>query len=412
MKIKYLYGVMLMMAGLGVQQAAALEVDREVLPRITAGGRLVATPAYISEKGYKTQGDESANEIDVSDSSFLLRFDKRIYSNKGVAGAMLGLRKTSSDSDLPDDIFFHQLNAFFWNRDFQTLVGRTRLRNFLQEFPTARDEDLQDYIYVPNATSYAENEEYQFYAPQLSFDWFVDRKRNALSLWAASQVETDITGDRTAKTDLNTAGTGWKYAVSEDLRYVERLREAGVFVQYQKVNDEIAGIDDGITSVIAGAAWNLNRNPAANWSMAAQGIYSNGIDNVDVDTIAGTEAQVRAGLRRAKFWSAVVSASFTHRPKLLTRSRSSLTLAYKDFPEGNRASQFSIVPSFVYRLGHVLDLTAQYSYTRWNDGLARLTGFEAEQRVLLGLVFGFEQRFNDQIGERDSILNLEHGYIQ
>ena len=39
-------------------------------------------------------------------------------------------------------------------------------------------------------------------------------------------------------------------------------------------------------------------------------------------------------------------------------------------------------------------------------------GYDQEHTVQVGLSFGFETTFNDYIGERDSILNLEHGYVR
>jgi len=35
-----------------------------------------------------------------------------------------------------------------------------------------------------------------------------------------------------------------------------------------------------------------------------------------------------------------------------------------------------------------------------------------DTRVQFGIAFSLETRFNDTIGERNSILNLEHGYIK
>ncbi len=400
----------LIAAGASAPVAKALEVDREVLPRITVGGRLLATPMYESNDGFGTQSDDSTNEIDVSDSAFLLRFDKRTYSQKGVAGAVLGLRKTSTDSDLGDDVFFHQLNAFYWNRDYQVVLGRTRLRNFLIEFPTVRDEDLIDYVYVPNASSYREAEEDQFYATQAAFDWYVGKK-SALSIWTAARVETDNLGEERETAELNSAGIGWRYATSEQLRYVERIREAGVMVDFQNVDDPVTGLDDTMHSITAGAEWNLNRDPSHNWSMAVQGVYNKGFNDIVFNPAAGDAAQ-RIAQRRAKSRTAVVSLRYTDRPKLLTRSQYAVSLAYKDYPDRDSASQWSIIPSYVYQLGHATDFVAQYIHTKRDDGLAALTGFDTERKLMVGLVFGFDQTFNDQIGERKSILNLEHGYIQ
>ena len=62
----------------------------------------------------------------------------------------------------------------------------------------------------------------------------------------------------------------------------------------------------------------------------------------------------------------------------------------------------------LYRLGQGVDLLMQLSYTDYVDGL----GGGNDAVVQIGMAFGFDAMFNDTIGERDSILNLEHGYIQ
>ncbi len=396
---------------LGVEKSAALEVDRAVLPRITVGGRLVATPLVESREGFGNVSDDDDSEIDISDSSILVRFDKRVYGDEGVAGGVIGLRKTDDDSDLDDDVFFHQLNAFFWNQNFQVTVGRTRLRNFLIEFPTVRDEDLIDYIYVPDASSFREAEEDQFFGNLMSYDRFIGNKKQALSVWAAARVETDVQGDDEETTDLNSVGFSWTYINSEAVRYVEKIRKAGVLLDFQEIDDNVLSSDENTVAIVGGAEWNLNKDPSNNWSMAVQGIYYDGFDGIVFNPNA-SEAVRRATLRRAESWSAVVSVSNTKRPKLVTRSRFALSIAYKDYPDESDASQFSIIPSYMYRIGHAMEIVVQYRFTDFDDGIAAMTGFENDQQILVGLVFGFDQTFNDQIGERTSILNIEHGYIQ
>jgi len=86
-----------------VPTVEALEVDREVAPRVTIGGRLIATPSSVSRDGFAGQQDFDNSEIDISDSSFLMRFDKRTYDG-GVAGALIGFSKPDKDTDLPEDI--------------------------------------------------------------------------------------------------------------------------------------------------------------------------------------------------------------------------------------------------------------------------------------------------------------------
>ncbi|HHB93403.1 MAG TPA: hypothetical protein ENK59_09365, partial [Thioploca sp.] len=65
---------------LTAQLAIALEVDREVLPRITLGGRVISTLDMVD---LDSDPDKKEN-INLGDSNLLLRFDKLVYSDKGV----------------------------------------------------------------------------------------------------------------------------------------------------------------------------------------------------------------------------------------------------------------------------------------------------------------------------------------
>ncbi|MCG6870258.1 MAG: hypothetical protein LJE91_16455 [Gammaproteobacteria bacterium] len=394
-----------------VEPVPALEVDRAVLPRTTVAGRLLATFRYEKSDGFAGAPDGDSSDFDTSDSAILLRFDKRLYNDKGVGGAMIGLRKVGFESEVEGDVYFNQLNAFFWNENAGVLIGQTRQRNFVVEFPTLRDEDLLDYAYIPDANSYREAEEDVLFAPIGTVDWFLNKGRNAVSLWAGAQTQTNAQGETIAP-DINSGGIGWRYEVPETMRYVERIRYAGVFVNYQNVKETVTGeTNEGFFSVVAGGESNLNLDPTKVWSTGLQAIYNDGIDDVSFNPADSEDLRLGA-LRQARSWSVGGYLTFTHRPNLLTRSRAGLLFAYKDYPDQNDATQFSIIPNYVYRLGHGFDIVGQYRFTSFNDGLAMMTGVDTDQTIWAGLVFSFDQTFNDQIGERSSILNMEHGYIQ
>jgi hypothetical protein len=389
----------------------ALEVDRAVAPRITVGGRLLATPRYEETDGFAGESDEDASDIDVSDSAILLRFDKRIYNQQGVAGGTIGIRKVGFHSEVEGDVFFHQLNATFWNRDFDVVVGQTRQRNFQVELPTLRDEDLLDYAYVPNASSFREAEEDVLFAPIAGVDWFPAGGRHALTGFVGAQVRTSFAGDEESP-EINSYGLGWAYHAPEAMHLIERTRAAGVRLFYQDVDESLSSSgDEDMISLIAGGEWTLNRDPSSVWATGAQGIYNQGLDDVAFDP-AASEGMRLGALNQAESWSLAAFLTYTARPNLLTRRRYGLVLGAKDYPDETDASRYSIIPNFVWRLGHAIDLVAQYKYEVLDDGLAAMTGFESDQSIQVGLVFGFDQTFNDQIGERASILNMEHGYIR
>jgi len=138
----------------------------------------------------------------------------------------------------------------------------------------------------------------------------------------------------------------------DDLLTYTHIRLAGIQLDRQKV--ELGNDDEWITAIIAGADINLNSDPSKVWSLAVQAIVKNGIDGItQID---------------------------------------------------NFATQFSVAPSFVYRLGQGIDLLTQVIYTSYDDGL-----YAGGDDVMfqVGISFSLESVFNDQIHERDSILNLE-----
>ncbi len=373
--------------------ALALEVDREVMPRITLGGRLIATLDHVDLETDKGADDE----INLSDSSLLVRLDKRMYDD-GVAGAVIGFKEHD------EEVVFHQLHAFYWNRDFEVSLGRTRLPNTLLEFPVARDEDLLDYAYVGNASS---NEEFdQLYGSTVSLNWFLDRKIQSLGVWAGTRINGEETPTfDNAPDGADSYGGGYVYEQSEDLRYVTWLRHAGLLADRQKV--ETLGEEEWMTAVIAGAEFNLVMNPQSNWSFAVQGIANEGIDGLTLANLLDLTDGV-ANRARAKYRSYVASLRYTARPNLLTRWQAALTVGYKDYSDFDDAEQTTIAPSLFYRLGQGVDLLAQYRHTSYGDALGDLTDNVAQ----VGIAFGLGATFNDNIGERASILNLEHGYIQ
>lgn len=372
--------------GLVVAEVPALEVDREVMPRITLGGRVIATMDYLD-----LDTDPDAKEdINLADSSLLMRFDKRLYRN-GVAGGVIGFKENA------DSVMFHELNAFYWNQNYQAQIGRTRLRNSILEFPLIRDDDLLTYTHVGNASS---DEEFdQLYGEHLAFDWILDKRIQKVGIWGGSRRNGEDAIFVDAPYGIDSYGVGYTYEQPEDLVYVKRIRHAGIWLDRQEV--ESTGDTDWTTAVIAGIEFNLNEDPTKNWSMALQAIANNGIDGVA--NLASVSEQARA-----KSNALVASIRYTGRPHLLTRYQGAITVAYKDYADFDQATQWSVAPSVVFRIGQGIDLLGQIKYTDYDAGL----GDGSDTSVHLGIAFSLEAMFNDNIGERDSILNLEHGYIK
>ena len=391
MKRNLLSIITLSVVGVMSTQGYALEVDREVLPRVTVGGRVIATLDTYDWDSNASKDDE----INTEDSTIMMRFDKRMFED-GVAGTVVAFQEHE------DKLLFNQLNAFYWNQNYQARLGRTRLRNFLVEFPLIReDDDFISYTHVGNASS---NDEFdQKYADLLSFDWFVDKKVQSLGIWAGTRRNGEGV---TAPDGLDSYGISYVYEQPEPFQYLKTIRHAGIALDSQKVT--LGSGDEWMNAFIGGIEFNLNDNPLSNWSMGIQAIANEGAGTITAADIAHANANVTMNRARAKSNAVVASIRYTKRPNLLTRWQTSLNLGYKDYSDVNDAEQWSIAPNMVYRLGQGVDLLGQAVYTDYGSGL----GGGSDTTIQLVIAFSLEATYNDNIGERDSNLNLEHGYIK
>lgn len=223
-----------------------------------------------------------------------------------------------------------------------------------------------------------------------------------LGLWAGTR--RNEAGVSTVN-GFDSYGVSYRYQQPEALRYLKRVRQAGIMLDAQK---DRAGGNPFFQSIIAGAEFNLNINPLANWSMGVQGIANGGVSapgNLnDVNNAVANRA-------RAKSTAFVASLRYTKRPHLLTRMQAAITVGYKSYDAGG--SEFSVAPSLFYRIGQGVDYLAQYRNTQFSGGLTAPGSTSTSINLFqVGLVFELDAKYNDSIGERDSILNLEHGYIQ
>ena len=162
MKMKLISLAAFLAAALFAAPAMALEVDPNVPPEISLGGRLIAT-ANLSDTERPVGGNESEAALDIADSSILIGASKYLFSAGDYAYAVLGLILPEDDSDLPDEIFIHQATVGMGSQDYDLMLGRTRLPNTLVSFPTLRDDDLLAFTHVGNAGANVEAEEDQIF---------------------------------------------------------------------------------------------------------------------------------------------------------------------------------------------------------------------------------------------------------
>lgn len=381
-------------AGLWAAAAPALELDPLVPPEINLGGRALAT--INGHQRDTIDGEDADSEIDTSDSSLLFGFSKYLFGDERYGFGVVGLKKPEPSESLEGEVFFHELHVGIGGANYEVKLGRSRLRNTLLSFPTVRDDDLLAFTHVGNASSAADTELYEIFGNTAEVAWWPTRQlRTHVAL--NGRTETDATGAVTQDGGFNGANVGVSWGLPSAIKFDRGLRFAGLTVDVQ----EAEGLGNArMQAAIAGFIYNLNSNPEADWVWETQFIANEGVVVSALDT--------ELARRRAESRSLVTAVRFNKRPYLQTRWQAALTAAWKDFPGFDDVSSYAIAPSFVYRLGSAVDWVTQYVFTHYRGGLAQASGIEQEHALYTGLSFGFAHTFNESVGERESILSIEH----
>ncbi len=377
----------------------ALEIDPAVPPEINLGGR-----GIVSLDGRRTDqiggGSDSESSVNSADSSLLFGFSKYLFDSTSYGFGVIGLKLPDDDTDLKDDVYLHEAHVGVGGRNYEIKLGRSRLGNTLIQFPTMRDDDLLAYAYVLNGSAQASAEEYQQFGGVAQATWWIT-PRLELSGGFTARTETDVAGTRESTADFNGAFLGVAYDVPEAIKFDRGIRYAGLRFDGQRVQDLGVGLPkDETTAVIGALVLNLSDDPEATWNLDLQAIANRGAEVADL----GSEA-ARA---RAKSRAVVAALRYGHRPALQTRWQAALVAGWKDYPDFDDAASYVLGPTYGYRLGAGVEFLAQYLYFKNDPTLAAVLNRESEQRVQLGLLFAFDHTFNETVGERKSILNLEH----
>lgn len=364
----------------------ALEVDKEVLPQISWSGRVITTV-----EGYdQVTLDQADAEYNLDDTEMSLDLSKSMLGKKGYAGARIGIKNEHG-------VQFHQLETYIRNEKYHFNMGKGDLDNNIVEFPTLREDDLLTYTHVGNASSTDHLD--QLYGERVRFGRYFSGKRSNLDIWGASRKENadHEDGDGHEPHEQASYGLNYIYQNSEALLYERKLRRAGIGIDHQ----EVKGSEKNSTAIMAGAQFNLNDNPTKNWQGTFQVIAIDGALESSTLLNASEQTQVDSV-------SLATSLLYTARPQLQYVWQAGLILAYKDYRDSDDASQWSVAPSYQRGLAQGINFVSQVVFTQFSD--AMFDG-ETDQRLVMGLTLDLDHTFNRHIPERDSIMNLEQGYL-
>ena len=381
---------------------SALEIDPNVAPEIHLAGQ-----ALVTTNGSSTRDDNGNNSVasslDSADSSVSLGFSKYLFNSTDYGYARIGVKTVEDHSDLPDNLYVHQMQIGIGGPRYELQLGRGRLPNTLLALPTLRDSDLLDFTTVANGMSAASAEEYQVFGNSLAARTWL---KPALSVQAAltARTETNAAGQVASSGSFNGGALTLAYEIPEAMMVGQGVRFASVGLDQQRVVELGNGTaNEAMTAWLAGLNYQLNSNPEGSWLLDAQLIANQGAQIATLDT--------RIERARAKSRAVVMALRYRDSPTLQTHWQAALTIGCKDYADFNNARSLVVAPTFSYRLGSGIDLLGQLAYRKNQSTLAQATGVESERAIYAGLVFRFDQTFNEWVGARSDILNVEHNML-
>lgn len=372
----------------------------QVSPEIQFGARGV-----MSFNVDHLSGTTTSAVNDFSDSGPLIGFRQKLYNNfRGQL--VIGFQFPDANSDL-GQLFFHQVFLKIEDKSNILKMGRSRVRTTLIEFPTLRDDDALHFTDVLNPFSSGENSEDNQYGNVFELT-HIFGQRYWLRFHGEHFTETPQPPN-ISETDfsLNAIGLSFEYRVPPSQRWNRPvLNQLGIslnnFLTDQPGNFNV--YEQALKNIIFSTIINLKPDPVHFLDLRYQIIYNLGFREV-------VKINKYSDLTRGRAFATFTSIRYLYRKLERPTTQLSFSLGYKIFPDIiNTTHQFQIVANGFYRLGENFDVGLQLQYKQYNGDLKNIFGGN-EARIQFAVIYSIDQVWNNQFDDRNSLLNLEHGYI-
>ena len=286
-------------------------------------------------------------------------------------------------------------------------MGRSRVLSALIDFPTLRDDDallLTDVLNPFSSGANTEDNQYgnvieashvfaQRYWVRLHGEHFTKSPKAPLS------SETDFS--------LNALGRALEYRVPETQIWNRpRIQQLGLslnnFLTDRKGYSN--RFDRTLKNILVSGIFNLWPDPVYFVDARFQVVYNLGFDDVKrINTFYD--------LTRATAAAHFFSLRFLYRKLERPTLQLALSGGFNVFSNLTRETrQWQVIANAFYRLGENFDLALQIQQSQFSGDLKAMYG-KSETRFQFGFVYSVDQRWNKQFDDRNSLLNLEHGYI-
>lgn len=345
--------------------------------------------------------DESSAVSDFSDTQLLMGLRQKLYNN-WRAQFVLGLQFPDANSNL-GEVFYNNIFIRLEDKANVIKVGRTLAQTNLNEFPTLRDDDAQQFVYALNPFSDGVNTERDQYANVLEYT-HIFKQRLFVSLHGENFYNSLEPDDF----KLNSMGLSLVYKVPESQRWNRNVLQQ-VGLSYNNYFTDRVGysndFDASVKNLLFSTILNLKPDPINFMDFKFQAIQNFGWDEI---------TQLNDYFDYTRTQSTSLFGSFRYLKQKLERPHYQLSagVGYKSLSNLNTYSdQLMFITNGFYRIGQNFDIGVQYRYTE-NRGFTENLFGKNEHRLQLSVVYSFRKIFNKQFGDREDLLNLEHNYIK
>ncbi|NOX90456.1 MAG: hypothetical protein GXO77_15730 [Calditrichaeota bacterium] len=379
---------------------AMQSVFGQVSPEIQLGARGV-----MSFNTDITGSQKATSVNDFSDTGILLGFRQKLY-NRFRGQLVIGMQFPDADSDL-GQVFFHQTFLLVEDQKNVLKMGRSRVRSSLIEFPTLRDDDALPFTDVLNPFSSGENTEDNQYGNVVEVA-HVFAQRYWLRFHGEHFTKTPIP-PATSETDfsLNGVGVTFEYRVpATQIWNRPFIRQLGIgFNNFLTDRQGYSNrFDKTLKNILVSGVFNIKPDPIYFLDARFQVVYNLGFDEIK-------SLSDYSDLTRARSAAHFFSLRFLYRKLERPTLQLALSGGFKVFPDlTKKARQRQAIFNAFYRLGENFDVALQIQHSLFSGDLKTLYG-KSETRFQIGLIYSIDQRWNKQFDDRNSLLNLEHGYI-
>jgi hypothetical protein len=377
----------------------------DLMPEIEIGFKTVTTGNFYSTKGNSSLNIPVLNEgektlSDFSDSYFMIGARQKLY--KGWRGQMvLGFSFPDANTGL-GQVFYNQIMTKLENKNNIITIGRTTSQTTLGSFTTFRDDDIMQFNYILNPFSKGINTEDNQYANVLEYTHIFYKR-----IYATLHAENYQSFSNPNDFSINGIGGSIVYKVPESQIWQRKLiNEVGVSsVNFNIDKPNTTNSKTLLSNIVSYVALNIHPDPVHFIDFKMMNITNLGLN--EVTDIANYEDYTR-GKSQSYF------GMFRYLNRKLERPNYQISIGggYKSFSSGSGTpSQFVVLGNAFYRLGNNFDFLVQYRYHENLGSLIPVLG-KRQHRFQIGLSYSFNKVFNNQFDDRNSILNLEHGYIK